>query len=997
MVRFLVTFILLMTSLAHAKDFPVDYMNDFQSQKIDLKNSEWIVSHPSPNRTFLVHSKLKIFALVSEHISSVPVEQMEEFFAGPFTNEALISREKFLKKEQGVMDLQGGSSTHEGVRYGGTSFKVAMDEGVARFYERMWSETGKLWHISLVSFESSGTELNGDLNYLMEKISKAPVKTTSFFNFLIPEAVAMDERCRINESGKWRELSGIIPRVRKETKCNDMNIAAQNRGNGYGIKLDLSSLAGCTQGPAAAWNSMKQGFLSGLNSLANATEEKMKQYGCERLKPPRANGIWQSITNSFAMQAYTDCLSAAATGAMVSQAWQGIKSTLGGIRDLYNWVKAGNNPWTAAVAMVTKEVNGFLCLNAAAQAKVVCEYATHYFIAMGVVVATAATGGALAPVAGAGAAARVAIAVQRGVSAAKAFIATPYTVTKTIVRTPAQVVRRPAGSPGLVVSSSAGRARPQGSVRAGSRASGTTTQRRIPASTTRRTTQVQSPAPETSVSSTPDTESTAELNRRSLLETRRNTFDQTLASKELDLDQARARINEIGIEDFLEEKGDLFTTSEKDRLTALFREIYPNAPDSNRLADLRRVAALSDADRLTEAKTLLGRDLTELEQKAILDAHNVGAGTGRGFFTYTREEIIQKGNILKHAGFKAEDIRKLMEKGITGSQSNAAVALDRYDAIRASNQAKRTVDQLRTTQDPAKVTELMTAYKEQQKLAADGFASEARQKMADGDKAYSLVNTGLAIENYVKAGDLNGAMAMVNSGLSQGMTKEGILRDISRSLTLDPSSTRPDIVLQRRTWTQVRDQINPRTPAAVVPAKPVVAPVVRPPVIEPVAPVPAPVTPAVARVVSPREAQNLANEYRLGTGGKPKNASLASQYYMQAAEENFKKEMVRKRGYNEGSKYLDDRNISSALSESLSSDGAVALKMIERLATETKGGHGLNEFINEMHELNAYSHKDPNARANMMKLINSIEQNYKDKLYSPQQSMMRSWRSSNDL
>lgn len=97
------------------------------------------------------------------------------------------------------------------------------------------------------------------------------------------------------------------------------------------------------------------------------------------------------------------------------------------------------------------------------------------------------------------------------------------------------------------------------------------------------------------------------------------------------------------------------------------------------------------------------------------------------------------------------------------------------------------------------------------------------------------------------------------------------------------------------------------------------------------------------------------------------------------------------------SSYLGDRNISAALSESLSGDGSVALKMIERLATETKGGHGLNEFISEMHDLNAYSHKNnPTARANMMKLINSIEQNYKDKLYSPQQSMMRSWRSSND-
>ena len=1021
MIRLLITLIMLLSSLAYAKDFPVDYMDEFQSSKIDLKNSDWIVSHPAPNRMFLVHSKQNVFALVTEHLSSVPVEKMEEYFAGEFTTEALLSREKFLRKEDGVLDLQGGSNTHEGVRYGGTSFKVAMNEGVSRFYERMWNEEGRLWHISLVSFETASTEMHGDLNYLMERISKAPVKTTSFFNIL-PDAYAQDERCRINETTKWRELSGIVPRVRKESKCNEMNIAPQNRGNGYGVKLDLSSLSGCTQGPAAAWNSMKQSFLSGLSTLANATEQKIKQYGCDRLKPPEAKSVWQSITNSFAMQSYTDCLSAAATGAMVSQAWQGIKATLSGIRDLYNWVKAGNNPWSAAVAMVTKEVNGFLCLNAAAQAKVVCEYATHFFIAMGVVVATAATGGALAPVAGAGTAARVAMAVQRGVSAAKAFIATPYTVTKTIVRTPARVVRaaiperRPVS--GLVVSS-ASRARPQATVRARPRTvtavAPTPSPTRTPASTTRRPTPAPDPSPEVRNAPT-SAEDLAEANRRSLLDTKRSSFDQTLASKDLDLDASQARIREIGIEDFLEEKGDLFTSSEKDRLTALYKEIYPNAPDSSRLADLRRVAALSDADRLGEAQTLLGRALTDAEKNAILQAHNVGAGTGRGFFTYTREEIVQKGNILRQAGFKAEDIRKLMEKGVTGSLSEA---LDRYDGIRASAQAKRASDQLISAKgDPAKITELMATYRQQNKLAGDSFASEASQRLRDGDKAYSIVNTGLSIENYVRAGDATSAMAMVQSGLRQGMTKEGIIRDIGRRLTLDQSSARPDLVLERRTWQQVRDQLMPPapvvTPQRVVPpprtvtpaptvAKPEVKPVVQPevkPVVTPevtpeVASVRQPA--AVARQVSPREARDLANDYRLGQNGKPKNPELASQYYMQAAEENFKKEMVRKRGYNEDSNYLGDRNIHGALTESLSGDGTVALKMIERLATETKGGHGLNEFISEMHDLNAYSYRNnPQARQNMIKLINSIEQNYKDKLYSPQQSMMRSWRSSND-
>lgn len=1369
MVRLLLTFVLFAMSLAHAKDFPIDYMNEWQSKNIDLQNSEWLVSHPSPNRTFLVHSKLKVFALITEHISTVPVEKMEEYFAGPFTTEALLNREAFLRKEEGVIDLQGGSDTHVGVRYGGTSFKVAMDEGVARFYERMWSEPGKLWHLSLVSFETASEEMYGDMNFLMEKISKAPVKTTSFFNVLIPEAFAypssnaVDARCKINESGEWKKLSGIIPRVKKESKCNDVNIAAANRGNGYGIKLDLSSLSGCTQGPAAAWNSMKQSFLSGLNSLAQATEQKIKQYGCESLKPPKAKGFWDSIGNSFAMQSYTDCLSAAATGAVVSQAWQGIKATLGGIRDLYNWVKAGNNPWSAAVAMVSKSVNGFLCLNAAAQAKVVCEYATHFFIAMGVVVATAATGGALAPVAGAGTAARVAMAVERGMAAARAFIATPYTVTKTIVKAPARIVERVAEVGAkraerraaltvTSVGSSAGKARPKLSVRATPR---TEPIIRKPASVTPKP----KPRPTTAAIVTETEEAgTAELNRQSLRTSRQQSFNEQLSSKGIDPVIAEKRIKEIGIEDYLSENAELMTSADRTRLTELYKDINPNAPppaltvasnaavkspddvfgivigekysledkqsvldilsnrlktqadrdkyfkdhsdipgyqkrfeeleakikadpnrekyaqvideygstrvakgndltktqaddlaarkvakasdvdcnklnrlypgsfpsenglckkikfdedlkgeycacgnmgkntfnflskcpstskgystlngivddlalpvtslphmcsrvdipkdkecymgstsvafagfggavqlmclnkasdrwksdpeiakwlndgelqaggpqispsrwspfstfpgfqkvvelaarncpetcsadvladlkgkfelemkriretvtdpkvlqrldmekeafasyfedlqvgrrsypaqartnapdfvpvkaspipdESDRFATLRRAGKLNDSERVSEASSLLDRPLTDAQKEAIIKAHNIGSENGHGYFTYTSQEIARKGIELKKAGFTAPEIRTLMEKGITGSEA----VLDRYDGIRASGLATKAVDQLQMAKgDPTKVTELMKTYREQNQVAAQSFASEARTKLAGGDKAYSLVNTGLSIEKYIQAGDVNGAMAMVNSGLGQGMTKEGIIKSLSQRLNLDPNSSRPDILLQRKTFAQVKEQLSPKpvvTPKPVVvetkpQPKPEVKPEVKPePVAEPVR------TPAVAKVVSPREASNLANDYRLGQNGKVKSPELASQYYMQAAEENFKKEMVRKRGYNEGSNYLGDRNIHGALTESLSGDGTVALKMVDRLATETKGGHGLNEFISEMHELNAYSYKNnPQARANMMKIIKSIEENYKDKLYSPQQSMMRAWRSAND-
>lgn len=713
MLRYLIAIIFIISTAAQAKEFPVDYMDEFQSKNIDLSSSEWIVAHPTPNRMFLVHQRLKTFALITEHISDVPVEKMEEYFAGPFTNEALLSREKFLKNESGILDLDGGSDTHTGLRYGGVAFKVMMDEGIARFHERMWGDNGKLWHVSLVSFEkiSHDSSINAELNFLMEKITKTPVKTSSVFNFLIPEAyAAADPRCRINEEGSWRQLAGLVPKVKREARCNVANIPAANRGNNSGIKLNLSSLSGCVKGPPAAWNAMKQGFLSGLNTLANATQKRINSMGCERLKPPEAKTMWQSITNSFAMQAYTDCLTTAATTAMVSQAYQSVKSTLSGVRDLYNWVRSGNNPWSAAVAIVSKEVKGFLCLNAAAQAKVVCEYATHYFIAMGVVVATAATGGALAPVAGGAAAARVAIAMNRGVAAARAFVTTPYTVTRTIVKAPVNVARRASG---LTVTPT--KRDPIRVVRIPSMPSLPSAQSRSSASASAHSAKAKPKVPkapsapperqrQSNASSHQEEENQdhadRRLNRASLKVTNEANFNATLRAKGLNTTEVQARIDEVGIEDFLEEKGSLFTASEKSRMIVLHNNIQPQpttvtgvpvstlvrpikvdltmpdripavtivpvATSVKKPVDLQKASSLTPLQRSNEAQSLVGRPLSIDQKKAIYEAHKIGKEAGHGYSTYTREEMDLKKLKLSAAGFNPAEISKLVEYGILG-------------------------------------------------------------------------------------------------------------------------------------------------------------------------------------------------------------------------------------------------------------------------------------------------------------------------------------------
>lgn len=83
-------------------------------------------------------------------------------------------------------------------------------------------------------------------------------------------------------------------------------------------------------------------------------------------------------------------------------------------------------------------------------------------------------------------------------------------------------------------------------------------------------------------------------------------------------------------------------------------------------ADLSDAALLLKNDRLKGAQAVLKRELTEAEKKAILEAHEVGIKEGRGFYTYTQEDLLKKARTLREAGLDSEQTRALMENGITG-------------------------------------------------------------------------------------------------------------------------------------------------------------------------------------------------------------------------------------------------------------------------------------------------------------------------------------------
>lgn len=83
-------------------------------------------------------------------------------------------------------------------------------------------------------------------------------------------------------------------------------------------------------------------------------------------------------------------------------------------------------------------------------------------------------------------------------------------------------------------------------------------------------------------------------------------------------------------------------------------------------ADLNDAALLLKKDRLKGAQAVLKRELSEAEKKAILEAHEVGIKEGRGFYTYTQEDLLKKARTLREAGLDSEQTRALMENGITG-------------------------------------------------------------------------------------------------------------------------------------------------------------------------------------------------------------------------------------------------------------------------------------------------------------------------------------------
>ena len=91
--------------------------------------------------------------------------------------------------------------------------------------------------------------------------------------------------------------------------------------------------------------------------------------------------------------------------------------------------------------------------------------------------------------------------------------------------------------------------------------------------------------------------------------------------------------------------------------------------------NLEDAALLSDFGRGDSASKLLNRTLSATERDAVLKAHEVGSDVGAGFGTYTPEQLREKVQILKDAGFSQDERSALMRNGITGQAPSNAPTL----------------------------------------------------------------------------------------------------------------------------------------------------------------------------------------------------------------------------------------------------------------------------------------------------------------------------------
>ena len=159
-------------------------------------------------------------------------------------------------------------------------------------------------------------------------------------------------------------------------------------------------------------------------------------------------------------------------------------------------------------------------------------------------------------------------------------------------------------------------------------------------------------------------------------------------------------------------------------------------------ADLEKAAKLSNVERIAAAEKSLGRNLSAAEQKALVEAHEVAAGTGRGYGSYSATDLKNKADILKSAGFSEAERDLLMRQGLAGSLSSGTSARTYSNTMRL--QGEKLLSSGKTAE-----------AKQSFKSAAESFDVVANDvKLTKSDRDYWIgAKINANAERYDKAAD----------------------------------------------------------------------------------------------------------------------------------------------------------------------------------------------------------------------------------------------------
>ena len=405
-------------------------------------------------------------------------------------------------------------------------------------------------------------------------------------------------------------------------------------------------------------------------------------------------------------------------------------------------------------------------------------------------------------------------------------------------------------------------------------------------------------------------------------------------------------------------------------------------------AEFERVSNLSPQARTNEASQALGRDLTATQRTCIMNAHDVGLAQGRGYGTFTFEDLRAKRTTLTNCGFSAADARELMNRGLVGGfppQMRLGQPVSAFGATQGNAALQRAENLSTRFRGPRAqgggqgLTRL--EYQRSMEEAGAAFENQARQTSNAILVRPHLEN---ALSSYLRAGDSAAVMRVITLAKEKGMTEEQIMRLLGRTAATDGTSPMgPNATIALRS---VRSQLEEQARLARTTATPEV-------------PTPAPAatrTPAqqardeqITRLITsnrPLQDESLlidrANQYRLGEStpgfrNLPQNvqdlirtltptqrADISSNLYYQSARTS----MLDRSQPIDGMLFVgrgghpNARQITEAFEQSFRGEGVVARKMIDDIVT-ARGADGLKEFIREAGEAN-YSRLFPDVPAN---------------------------------